>query len=508
MPSRESGSPFFRQERMQRAVTPLDASGFEDLPGFIARLENDKRPAVVEGGRRLSRHDLFVAAAQLAASLPDFVTPGARVALLGPSGADWLAAFLGISSKGALPVLIDPRLASTDIRLILAHAKPCAIVTDRRLDLPLPQFAFPAAGASTARGVGGGINSASPAVIVYTSGTSGTPKGVVLSHAALSAQAAAALATSHGAALFRRHLMVLPLNFLLGLNAALATLHSGGQLIFCNSLMPTDILDLQREHHATGMVAVPRLLETLDRALAVARRDAADGLHALDDFFIVCGGAALDETLRLRLEGRGVRVFPGYGMTEAGPTITASTPDALRAGTVGRPYPGVEVAIDDTNGEVLVRSPSLMLGYLRDEAGTDAALRDGWLRTGDIGRLDEDGFLAITGRLKDLIVLSSGKKVAPEKIETRLVTEARLAECCLLEDRGTLILVAVPRAGESACVELERRVRAACRLLAPHERPSTLRFRTEALPRTATGKLRRHALHDELSAVAAAAVAP
>ncbi|MEN1678729.1 MAG: AMP-binding protein [Planctomycetota bacterium] len=167
-----------------------------------------------------------------------------------------------------------------------------------------------------------------------------------------------------------------------------------------------------------------------------------------------CGGAALSPALQRHYFDQGVPLLNGYGLTEASPVVTVSTIADYKIGTVGKPLPGVEVRIagpsSETPGEVLVRGPNVMLGYA-DESGaidrtaTDEAIRDGWLHTGDLGELDGDGFLTITGRKKELMVLSTGKNVAPAAIEARLGASPWIEQACVVGDgRKFLSAILVP----------------------------------------------------------------
>jgi long-chain acyl-CoA synthetase len=167
------------------------------------------------------------------------------------------------------------------------------------------------------------------------------------------------------------------------------------------------------------------------------------------------GGAALpNETAEFYWQ-HGVKLVQGYGLTESSPVITASTTEAHKIGTVGRPIPGVEVGIA-ADGEILTRGPHVMLGYWNRPDDTADAIRDGWLLTGDLGQLDSDGFLRITGRKKELIVTSGGKNIAPVYLENLLVEDPLIAQAIVIgEGRPylTALVVPSPEALHAAIVE-------------------------------------------------------
>ncbi len=174
----------------------------------------------------------------------------------------------------------------------------------------------------------------------------------------------------------------------------------------------------------TALNAVPFVYQRIMDGLH--DHSAGDQQAALHSAFLAaeckqlnCGGAPAAPDVEAWYAERGLPLLPGYGLTEASPVIAVSTASARRFGAVGRALPDVEVRIAD-DGELLTRGPNVMLGYWQDEAATADAIRDGWLHTGDLAELDADGFLFIRGRKKEIIVLSTGKKVSPTRVEALL----------------------------------------------------------------------------------------
>lgn len=299
------------------------------------------------------------------------------------------------------------------------------------------------------------------ATIVYTSGTTGTPRGVMLTHENLAAEALGnALAlplTEHD-----RHILLLPLSQVFARAIYLTSI-----LVGCVTSFSRGSAHLQREfleERPTFFVGVPAIFErfasrayygrvgrrafTRDRLrnlgkLAQKRSRVAQGTAALNVVdrlmlavgdrtlfrdmrqsfggklrFVISGGAPVSSFLTEVYLGIGVPIYEGYGLTETSGAATVNSPAAWRVGSVGQPLRDVEVKID-TNGEVLIRGPLVSPGYWRDEEATEAAWVDGWFRTGDIGVL-VDGFLTITDRRKDMIFLRTGKGVSPQRVETQL----------------------------------------------------------------------------------------
>ncbi|MGZ5496385.1 MAG: AMP-dependent synthetase/ligase, partial [Candidatus Aminicenantales bacterium] len=147
--------------------------------------------------------------------------------------------------------------------------------------------------------------------------------------------------------------------------------------------------------------------------------------------YAICGGAPLSRDIAEFFYALGLRIMPGYGLTETSPVLTGSAPGKVRFGTAGRAIPRVELRIAE-DGEILARGPNVMMGYYKNEADTREVLKDGWLHTGDIGRFDEDGFLIITDRKKDIIVTSGGKNVAPQPIESLIQASPLIASAVVV----------------------------------------------------------------------------
>jgi long-chain acyl-CoA synthetase len=284
------------------------------------------------------------------------------------------------------------------------------------------------------------------ATILYTSGTTGEPKGVMLSHANLVSNAAAMVKRfcNSGGDL---RLSLLPWSHVFARTCDLYTwILSGATLAIANRR--EQVLDDCAALQPTLINAVPYFYERLHRRAAEERKlDEPGWLRALlgDRIRYCCsGGAALPQHVAQWFAAQGVPLVQGYGLSETSPVITAATPDANKIGTVGPPLPGVEVRIA-ADGEIETRGPHVMLGYYKKPAATAAALKDGWFSTGDLGQLDANGYLTITGRKKELIVTAAGKNIAPTLIEGLLTADPLIHQAVVFGDgRNYLVALIVP----------------------------------------------------------------
>jgi long-chain acyl-CoA synthetase len=286
------------------------------------------------------------------------------------------------------------------------------------------------------------------ATILYTSGTTGEPKGVMLTHGNLVSNASAAQ-RAFGARADEVKLGILPLSHVFARTCDLYSwLVSGGKFVL--SSRRENVMHELAHFQPTTLNGVPYFFEKIYASLAA--KDLLQTPGALQSVlggkmrFCNSGGASLPPHLYDFYDAQGVPLCEGYGLSETSPVISLSTPESRRRGSVGRPIDGVEVRIAD-DGEILTRGPHVMHGYYRNAEATQDVLTSGWLLTGDLGRLDADGYLYVTGRKKELIVLSNGKNIAPVYLEGLLTAHPAIAQAMIVGDnRGYLTALVVPAA--------------------------------------------------------------
>ncbi len=276
------------------------------------------------------------------------------------------------------------------------------------------------------------------ATILYTSGTTGESKGVMLSHANLVSNA---IATDEA---FEHHqsdrkLCWLPLSHIFARTCDLYMwIVTGSQLILAESR--DTILANCEQFQPTLLNGVPYFFDKVCRYCASQGGSDAEQSERLKELFggelrLACsGGAPLGDATAEYYNRHGIQLVQGYGLTESSPVITVSTPSASRIGSVGRAIRDVEVRIAD-DGEILTQGPHVMLGYWKRPDATAETIRDGWLCTGDVGSIDNDGFLWITGRKKELIVTASGKNIAPAYLERLLCEDPLILQALVVGDR-------------------------------------------------------------------------
>jgi len=498
------------------------------LLDFRARMEPDKIFFTAAGEGRTFRQ-VDAASQRFAGALAALgVRPGQRVALMLPNSADFTTAYYGALRLGAVPVPISVTSPAPELAYFLADCGAAALVTAVAVLLPASD-GFQQAGTcrhlivanlpgSSARPPGAYrlaslLEDARPnariaethlddeAVILYTAGTTGRPRGVVLSHFSFYF---ASLSMSRDIWRLRAEdviLMVSPATHVFGQMMLSAALVTGARLTLLPRFEPEAFLRAIQEDHVTFFAGVPTLAHMMLHSPLAEKFDLSSLRAAM------FSGAPLHPEVAEQFRKRfGVELSTGYGMTEGVPftLLTADMYLAAPSGTVGLPALGTEIRIVDEQdrqveaeqlGEIVVRGPALFQRYLNRPEETAAAMRNDWFHTGDIGRMDAQGYLYIVDRLKDMIK-RSGYAVSPAEVERALQAHPSVAE-------SAVIGVPDPKLGEEvkAFVVLKpgaeataQELVAHCKtLLAAYKYPRLIEFR-DSLPKSAAGKILRRAL--------------
>ncbi len=524
-----------------------------DLRVALSRTETD-------GLSRLCYRELRQAALRTAARLQALgVERGDRVLLAAQNHPAWPVALFGIFYAGATAVPLDKEVDVAGARAIerASHAK--LLIGDDEIfdrigaELEVPSMhlldCLDALSDEDPDESLWGARGDDLALLIYTSGTTGDPKGVMLSHQNVTSLVAS-LAPLFPLGPGDRVLSVLPLHHMFELSCGLLLpLSRGARVIYLDELNADRLAHGLKASRATAMVGVPALWEMLERRIysrvaekgplvetafetlvevnrALGKTTGLDlgrslfgSVHAElggSLKYLVSGGASLNRDTHGVFQGLGLHLAEGYGLTEAAPVLTvAQGSPRAKPGHVGRAVPGVEIRIEKPNesgvGQVLARGPNVMLGYSENPEATSEVLDgDGWLRTGDLGKLDSRGRLTLVGRAKDVVVASNGENVYPDDVEARLSEVPLVEELCVLgidDGRGgeRLACVYVPRkdAGESPQqrqMAAKKSLDEAVRELPPTQRPALFFVSVDELPRTSTKKVRRGELRRQFEA--------
>jgi acyl-CoA synthetase (AMP-forming)/AMP-acid ligase II len=506
-------------EEWSRSGWAAHLPGITDLPAHVAALGDATIPglaaasagrvpdrvALTIDGQQITHAELDAGAAQVAAWLAARLDPGERVLLAAGSSLGFARCYLGALRAGAVVVLANPGYTAPELAHLVADSGASIAFADRGpadllAGLPSPPLTVDPAAAPTGPPAGTAIvpGPGDTALLAYTSGTTGRPKAVPLTHRQLLTSIRVAMAAwgwreddvlAHALPLFHQH----------GLSGVHAVLAAGGTAHIRSRFTPADLAGTVRRHRATVLFAVPTMYQALlddgprHRGLLAGARLA------------VCGSAPLTALLAKRLASElGRAPLVRYGLTETGLNVS-HTLAAPRPGSVGIPLPGALVrlwadgaaASAGADGEIQVRGPHVFHGYSGNPSATaESFTPDGWFRTGDIGRLDaETGDLVIRGRIKEMII-TGGLNVYPREVETVLEEHASVAEAAVAG-------VAHPHWGEQVTAWITLRpghafdeaalIDHAHTALAGYKCPKRV-YLLPALPRTPLGKLQRGAL--------------
>lgn len=458
----------------------------------------------------IDRGDLARAGAEVAGRLyAAGLRRGDRVLLCAPSGVAMVAAHTACLRMGLVVVPVNAALQRREVQHVVTDASPRgAIVDDPEMQSWVLQAAPDAVLCTSAVDLPAGtvpslddLGRAEPAILAYTSGTTGNPKGAVLTHANLLA-GAEALRRAWGWSEDDRLVLALPLFHIHGLGVGLhGTLHSGAAAVLQPTFDPETVIDAVRDHEATLFFGVPTMYHRL------ARSERAPELGTLR--LAVSGSAPLPAGLHRRFETlTGLRPLERYGMTETMMLVSNPLDGDRRPGSVGFPLPGVELRIQrsgespesetevpaGTPGEIWVRGPNVFSGYWRRPGAGPGA--GGWFCTGDIGRRDAEGYLYLEGRTGELII-TSGFNVYPREVEEQLADHPGIDEVAVAgqpdEERGEIVTAfVVPAPGQRAPSPPELRTHLTQRL-AHYKHPRAV-VPVEVIPRNALGKVQRHLL--------------
>lgn len=490
------------------------------------------------------------------------IKPGDRIMLVSQNAPEWGMTYFGVVKAGATCIPVDPDSSTEEITNFAGAGNAAAIVISPKLANDHPELIEQLSAAGQATRVWTfdevfampdeeiedqriallpqRVHTQAVASLIFTSGTTGSPKGVMLSHRNFTSMVSMLssvfdMTTKDGV------LSVLPLHHTFEFSTGFLTpLSRGAQITYLPDLTSDALAKAIKNGHVTGMVGVPALWELLHRRIKNRLYEQSDWIGRTADLLIkgnswlrdktpvnlgqilfypiheglggriryfISGGSALSEKLQKDFQGLGFTILEGYGLTEAAPVLTVTRPEnGMLVGSVGRPLPGVEVKISSPDsagvGEVIARGPNVMLGYYQNEDATRSALVDRWLYTGDLGRLDNDGNLYLVGRSKEIIVDTNGKNVYPDELEETYSNSPYIKEMSILglpDGIGEKVACLVVPDDEYDIAlsrdELKRRVeehfREVSASLPYYKRVKVLHFTDIELPRTATRKVKR-----------------
>ncbi len=416
------------------------------------------------------------------------VKKGDNVALFSENGPEWVIAYFGIHATGAAVVPLDSQYTDRELSNLLPYAGVKIILCSSALyektikildnelkfkkiliiDAPGENsiFDLPPADSPAASRDENDVMS-----MIFTSGTTGDPKGVMLTDKNFLSNIESI--NKLGVVTEKDNILaILPMHHCFSFTATiLLPLLNGGSITFQPSLKGPDILAAMNETGVTKMAGVPQLFSIFEKnifgkieKLGAGQRKIFNLLYKLSEFvydktgymlgkklfkkissafgpsfdLFVSGGAKLDPKTAKNFAVLGLEILEGFGLTETAPVLTLNPPGKARIGSCGKPLPGVEIKILNPDkegvGEIIARGPNIMPGYYNHPESTAEVIKDGWFYTGDLGYLDKDGYLFITGRAKDVIVMASGKNVYPDEVEKHYQKTPYVAEMCVMAE--------------------------------------------------------------------------
>ena len=482
---------------------------------------------------------LYGDVSKLAAYCNQTYGTGNKVAILGENSYLWAISYFAIVGSGNVVVPIDKELSAHDIADLLddcqcdllIHSAEYADIADELAAIkPSCSFvAMPQLEKQIENMTTGSFAETCPtdiAAIVYTSGTTGKSKGVMLSQKNICADTRAACMFIE---LYGRSLALLPFHHTFAFTVSvLANIYYGVDTLICHSLK--NVMALINDFKPTYLAVVPMIVEKVDKGiLAKIEKSGKQNLLSIMDIvckpfdalninlrnkcfsairnglggeldFIICGGAPIDQKIIDRFETYGITILNGYGISECSPVVSVNRRYHHCPDSIGQALPGVQVQIDAPNeraeGEICVKGEIVMQGYYNMPEETAATLTDGWFHTGDLGTIDAEGFIHITGRLKNLIILSNGKNVSPEELENLIARIPGVVEVLVYEEDRQLVAEIFPdQEFQPSSGDMESYLNATIAQLndsqPPYKAISKVKLRYTEFEKTTTKKIKR-----------------
>lgn len=448
-----------------------------------------------------------------------------KIAILGENCYEWILTYFSVVMSNNIVVPIDKELSNDDIAYLLdfanaellVYSDSYADIADSMLQGRHIKAVLPMKDFSTILEVPTKIeittNESDLCAIIFTSGTTGKPKGVMLSQKALMTDAVGACQNVYIAG---PSMLTLPLHHTFAFTAGVLSMliyHVPISISRSLRTFPADMKLFQPQN----MFLVPLYAETmhkniwktaknqgkeklLKRVITLSNITHKFGIDLRRKFFksvlenfggnltlIVSGGAAICQEYIDSFDDLGIQVLNGYGITECAPVVAVNRNKAFRCNSIGLPLPCNDVQV--INGEICVRGDNVMLGYYKDEAATTKALTDGWFHTGDLGHIDKDGFIYITGRKKNLIILSNGRNVSPEALEEKLLSISGILETVVSAPKG--VITAEIFAEKAEQERIQETVMTLNKTLPSYQRIQRVKFRSQEFEKTTTKKIKR-----------------
>ena len=491
------------------------------------------------------------------------IQKGDKVAILGENRPEWAISYLAVTAMGAVAVPLDSLGTEDDLKGIIAHSESKGIIYSDKFhgiikEMPNLKFKilmdkdFEDLKNSSSDDYGYDVSLNDLAAIVYTSGTTGIPKGVMLTHKNIMSN------VMTGCALFDigpsdMALSVLPMHHMFETVAGfLAWFYCGAKITYAESLKSFKLIQNMVETKTTILIGVPMLYQLFYDGILREVEEKGPAFKFIFNILVfvskavttvfkvnigrklfgqvhrhlggafrfwISGGAAIDPDILRAFDLMGMTIIQGYGLTESSPVIAANDLSHNKYGSVGRPIPGVCVKI--VNEEIVASGPNIMQGYFKMPEETEKVLRDGWLYTGDVGYLDKDGYLYITGRIKDVIISSSGLNVYPDEGEFELNKIPYIKESCVI---GRKVRAGIKKGSEevfavvspdieyfekmglsiddnAVFTAIHEAIGKLNEKLPMHKRISGMEVRNTEFPKTSTRKIKRFAVRKEMEKI-------